>query len=475
VTLQTDSMVTPAREPTQLSRALRTSTFRLALAFCALFTIGVSVLLGSIYLLTRTTLANEVDRVITIELDALADEYDREGLQGVAEELRRLDAAWGHAHAVYLLVDRDFGKIAGNIDTWPLAQFPPNTFFEFTVPSGRESGMEQHPVRARVLTMPEGFLLVGTEVLQREIFQKRFRSATLWGIGATAILGALMGLWFGQRLLARVRGVSVECERILAGDLSRRLPVSGAGDEFDSLATAVNRVLTRLDEQTGVLRATFESAAHDLRGPLFRVRARLDELLRDEATRDTTRESLDRSIQDIETLQRTLAVLLQIAHAESSAPLANSESVALDELVAEICSLYEPAARDQGFTLSCKLSAARVNGNRQLLTQLLVNLIENGLRHVGEGGAMVITVEGSERGARLMVADNGPGIAPQDRERALRPFVQLGNKGGSGLGLSLVAAIARLHRARLTLEDNLPGLRVIVEFSEPSARTQGSA
>jgi signal transduction histidine kinase len=228
----------------------------------------------------------------------------------------------------------------------------------------------------------------------------------------------------------------------------------------------VNRVLARLDRQTGVLRATFESAAHDLRGPLFRVRGRLEELIRDAATDENARVALDRSLSDIDSLQRTLAVLLQIAHAESGAPLAESAPVALGDLVSEICALYEPAARDQGLTLNCQTEAASVVGNRQLLTQMLVNLIENGLRHVGRDGTMTVTVRNVDRGVRLEVADNGPGIPPEDRERALRPFVQLSTKGGggSGLGLSLVAAIARLHQARLALEDNAPGLRVVVEL-----------
>jgi signal transduction histidine kinase len=472
VTLPTSAMdaatraPSPVRAPTQFQRTLRTSTFRLALAFCVLFAIGVGVLLGSIYLLTARALANEVDNVIGIELDALADEYDREGLAGVTAELVRLDETWGQAGAIYILVDQHLKKIAGNIDDWPFKGVPRDTWVEFTVQSGRESGTEQRPVRARILTMPEGFLLAGTDVSQRLRFQQTFRTATLWGIGTTALLGAFIGFWFGQGLLARVRGVSKECERILAGDLSRRLPVSGASDEFDALASAVNHVLARLDEQTGVLRATFESAAHDLRGPLFRVRARLEELLRDATTEDATRVSLDRSLQDIDSLQRTLAVLLQIAQAQSGTPLAESEPVALGALASEICALYEPAARDQGLALSCTSADVSVQGNRQLLTQLLVNLIENGLKHVGRGGAMSVTVRATEHGAQLEVADNGPGIPAQDRERALRPFVQLSKKnaGGSGLGLSLVAAIARLHQARLTLEDNSPGLRVVVEF-----------
>jgi signal transduction histidine kinase len=459
------AVATPERP--YFGSTLRTSAFRLALAYCALFTIGVCALLGTIYLLTETVLSNEVDHVIGIELDALADEYDREGLAGVTAELTRLNETWGRARAIYLLVDRHLKKLAGNIDAWPYPSVPRETWFEFTVEAGRESGTERHPVRARMLTLPEGYLLVGTEISQRRVFQERFRNATLWGIGGTALLGALMGFWLSQRLLSRVRAVSHECERILAGDLSRRLPVAGANDEFDSLAEAVNRVLARLDEQTGVLRATFESAAHDLRGPLFRLRGRIEELVRDAGTDDTARAALDRALHDIDSIQRTLAVLLQIAHAESGVPLAESAPVAFGELVSELCSLYEPVARDQGFALTWQTADVSVNGSRPLLTQLVANLIENGLKHVGRGGTMIVTVSRAGSGARLEVSDNGPGIPAEDRERALRPFVQLAPKtsAGSGLGLSLVAAIARLHRAKLSLEDNAPGLRVVVQFA----------
>jgi len=444
--------------------ALRTSVFRMALVYCIAFTIGVGALLGTIYLFTERVVSNEIDNGIQIELEALADEYDRDGRDGTVAELTRLQDRWGRAGAIYLLVDRDFGRLAGNLAAWPFTGLPSGTWLEFNVSRGQAGAL--HPVRARVFTLPDGYLLVGSDVSQHREFQERFQQATLWGIGLTAVLGILMGLWLSQRLLARVRAVSIECERILGGDLTRRLPVTGARDEFDSLAVAVNRVLERLDEQAGVLRATFESAAHDLRGPLFRLRGRLDERQLDPAVDEQTRASLERALSDIDTIQRTLGMLLQIAQAEAGAPLAESASIDLAELVTEIVSLYEPAARDQGLTLSSTVKPASVNGSRQLLTQLLVNLLENAIEHAGRGCTVNVSVESTDRGARLVVADDGPGMAPEESERALRPFVKrtAGSSTGSHLGLSLVASIARLHRGRLRLEDNSPGLRVVVEF-----------
>jgi signal transduction histidine kinase len=242
--------------------------------------------------------------------------------------------------------------------------------------------------------------------------------------------------------------------------------VGGSRDEFDALAVAVNHVLTRLDEQTATVRATFDSAAHDLRGPLFRLRGRLEELQGSAALDAEASRSIDRALKDIDSVQRTLAILLQIAQAEAGAALAESARLDLGELVQEIAELYEPATHAQGLHLVCDVGSAWVNGHRQLLTQLLANLIENAVNYAGSGARIQVTVRASAEGARLEVADNGPGIPVEDRERALRPFVRLSSarSTGSGLGLSLVAAIARLHQARLSLEDNAPGLCVVVQF-----------
>jgi signal transduction histidine kinase len=452
---------------TPFSNSFRTSAFRLAIAYCVLFTVSVSALLGAIYLITGNVLANEVDNVILIELDALADEYDREGQDGIIAELTRLRESWGRAGAIYLLVDPALAKRAGNLSAWPFNGVPKERWLEFDIEALRDGGMVNDPVRARVVEFPDGYrLLVGTEVSERRQFQQRFRAATLWAIGLTALLGALMGLWLSRRLMARVRAISTACQQIVAGDFARRLPVGGSRDEFDALAVAVNHVLTRLDEQTVTVRATFDSAAHDLRGPLFRLRGRLEELQRSAALGAEAGASVDRALKDIDSVQRTLAILLQIAQAESGAPLADSARIDLGELVQEITDLYEPAARASGTSLGCATEVAWVNGHRQLLTQLLANLIENAVNYAGHGALIRVTVRASLEGARLQVADNGPGIPIEDRERALRPFVRLStaSASGSGLGLSLVAAIARLHQARLTLEDNAPGLCVVVQF-----------
>src|SRR5207253_2454582 len=258
-----------------------------------------------------------------------------------------------------------------------------------------------HPVRAAVRTLPGGhLLLVGTDISQGRRFAEKFRFAALWGIGLSTLAAALAGFWFSYKLARRVGEVTRTCQRIMAGETGRRLPVAGANDEFDALAESVNRVLDRLEEQAVTLRATFDSTAHDLRAPLHRLRTRMDALLlRSPPPEPAVRESIASALRDV--------------------------------------------------------------------AQLLTNLIENGLKYVPAGGRIEVAVRPLSDCVQLTVSDNGPGIATQDRVRAVQPFVRFGpgaGQEGSGLGLSLVAAIARLHRGRLELQSNDPGLKVLVEL-----------
>jgi signal transduction histidine kinase len=435
-----------------------------------LVTLAVGVTLGSAYLLTDGLITDEVDLIIDTELKSLQDKYARTGVPGVTDEINLRIDSWGRIGAVYMIVDPNFERIAGNVTHWPFEGMPNETWPEFEIATIEPGRRAVHPVRAAVRTLPGGDrLLVGTDISQGRRFAEKFRFAMLWGIGLTTLAAALTGFWFSYKLARRVSDVTRTCKRILEGDLSRRLPVVGANDEFDALAVSVNHVLDRLEDQARTLRATFDSAAHDLRAPLHRLRTRMDALLlRSPALEPAVHESVESALREVDHLQRTLAILLQIALAESGAPLAAPAAVDVGELASELAELFEPVVRDQGLTLVDHEDAgAIVQGNRQLLAQLLTNLIENCLKYVPPGGNIDVSVKRLPDSVCLIVSDNGPGVPADDRVRAVQPFVRLGQTGkpnSSGLGLSLVAAIARLHRARLTLENNNPGLRVVVEL-----------
>jgi signal transduction histidine kinase len=448
----------------------KTSAFRMSVGYTLLVTLAVGVTLGSAYFLTESLISDEVDLIIDTELQSLEARYARSGVPGVTEEINSLIDSWGRIGAVYMLTDANFEPLAGNVTHWPFDGLPVERWPEFEIATIEPGKRAVHPVRAAVRTLPGGdLLLVGTDISQGRRFAEKFRFATLGGIGLSTLAAALAGFWFSFRLARRVSEVSRICRHILAGEAGRRLPVAGSNDEFDALAVSVNRVLDRLEEQAGTLRATFDSTAHDLRAPLHRLRTRMDALLlRSPPLEPAIRESIEAALQELDRLQRTLATLLQIALAESGAPLASPAAVDVGALADELVELFEPVAAAKGLKLSCRAEAqANVQGNRQLLAQLLTNLIENALKYVPAGGYIEVAVRRLAGGVRLVVSDNGPGIGAADRSRAAQPFVRLGVHGGeegSGLGLSLVAAIARLHRGRLELESNEPGLRVVVDL-----------
>ena len=446
-----------------------TTAFRLSVVYTLLVTLAVGVTLGSAYLLTESLITDEVDLIIDTELKSLEDKFARSGIPGVTDEINLRIDSWGRIGAVYLLADANFERISGNVAHWPFDGMPTDAWPEFDIATIEPGRRAVHPVRAAVRTLPDGnLLMVGTDISQGRRFAEKFRFATLAGIGLSTLVAAIAGFWFSYRLARRVGEVTRTCQRILAGESGRRLPLAGANDEFDALAASVNRVLERLEEQAGTLRATFDSTAHDLRAPLQRLRGRLDALLlRSPPLQATVHESIEAALREVDHLQRTLATLLQIALAESGTALASPAAVDVGELAAELVELFEPVAGAQGLSLDCRHEqAAIVQGNRQLLAQLLTNLIENGLKYVPAGGRIEVAVRRLADRVSLVVSDDGPGIPAADRSRAGQPFVRFGSaaREGSGLGLSLAAAIARLHRGRLALESNEPGLKVVVEL-----------
>src|SRR5580693_5435212 len=390
----------------------------MSVGYTLLVMLAVGVTLGSAYLLTESLITDEVDLIIDTELRSLEEKFARSGLPGVTDEINLRIDSWGRIGAVYMLADANFERISGNVTHWPFDGMPTEARPEFEITTVEPGRRAVHPVRAAVRTLPGGdLLLVGTDISQGRRFAEKFRFATLWGIGLSALAAALAGFWFSSRLARRGDEVTRTCQRIMAGDLGSRLPVAGANDEFDSLAGSVNRVLDRLEDQAGTLRATFDSTAHDLRAPLHRLRARMDTLLlRSPPLEPAVHESIESALREVDHLQRTLATLLQIALAESGAPLASPAAVDMAELAAELVELFEPVALAQGLSLTLPGDAAGVvHGNRQLLAQLITNLIENGLKYVPAGGRIEVDVRRAAEGVQLAVSDNGPGIEAEDR------------------------------------------------------------
>ena len=451
----------------------RSSTARLALAYGAVVLLLVIALQGTVFLMAREALRNETRTVVAAELESLTEDFNNGGVAELVTVLQSRVDSWGRLGAVYLLADESLQPLAGNLTAWPVDVSPANDKeVEFRIDAKDGAGYTSHPVRARMwLLQPNYWLLVGTDTSETQRSRRGFGIATAWGVALLTALIWLLGWRYSRHTVKRVRDISATCDSIVHSDLSQRLEVGKRRDEFDQLASTVNDMLDRIEQQAVLLRATFGSIAHDLRTPLFRLRVRLEEaLLRDDVSRASL-DSITPALGELDRVQRTLGTLLEIARAESGDMARAQDEVDLSTLAREMHELYQPGMQERGLRLELDLApTAPVAGQRQLLAQLIANLLENALKYVPTGGKVWLTVTSDQSSTTLVVADNGPGIAAADRERAQQPFVRLqgesGSEGqaGSGLGLSLVRAISRLHRGEVRLLDNHPGLRVECVF-----------
>ena len=447
----------------------RPLTSRLTLVYGVVVLLLVFVLQGTVFLLVRNALDSEVRRVINAELDELVRDYVKGGLGLVVLELQSRTDSWGRTGAVYLLTTPEMVPRAGNLTAWPRDVTPVHdSEARFRIATAGEEG--SHPVRAHVQQLPDGgWLLVGTDTSENEKSLRRFAWASLWGFIAISVLIFVLGRWYSRVSARRVRAFTLTCDSIVHSDLGRRLSVSNRGDEYDQLSRTVNDMLGRLEQQAALLRTTFGSVAHDLRTPLYRLRVRLEEALLSEQIPESSRELVAPALAELDSVQRTLGTLLEIARAESAGVLADSQKVDVSELAGGMFELYQPGLQDKGLELVLDADVSvTMLGKRQLLAQLVVNLLENTMKYVPAGGRVVLAVKSIGHKLVLSVSDNGPGIPPADLERAQEPFVRLQQgaekSGGSGLGLSLVKAIVRLHRGELVLRDNAPGLVVECRF-----------
>jgi signal transduction histidine kinase len=449
----------------------RSSTARMAVTYGAAVLLLVVALQSTVYLLVREALRRELYNSVGADQQNLTEEFNAGGIDRLVAVLRSRTESLGRSGAVYLVVNQSRERLAGNLTWWPMGD--PERYsgreVRFRI-RGMQPGSSSHPVLARVVRLPGYYwLLVGTDITESERSLRRFGLATVWGVALITALTCLLGWWYSRHTVRRVRAISATCDSIVHSDLSRRLEVGHRSDEFDQLSRTVNNMLARIEQQAMVLRATFGSIAHDLRTPLYRLRVRLEEgLLHPDVSR-AARDLVTPALEELDRVQRTLGTLLEIARAESGDMARVQAEVDLAALAREMHDLYLPGMQERGLQLRLELAEeATIAGQRQLLAQLIANLLENAMKYVPAGGEVLLSAQVAGAHAILTVADNGPGIAAADRERAQLPFVRLqegpGLQSGSGLGLSLVRAIGRLHRGEVELQDNRPGLRVVCTF-----------
>ena len=452
----------------RLPDLLRGTSFRLAIVHAVLFALSVTVLFGVVYWSTASSIAEQLDEEIEAELVSLVSEASAEGVQGVADTIaRRMDGGSPGEHL--LLQDARGNRIVGNLSAIPMRSGWFNILPDRDPATGHRH--KEHVIRAKAKLLDDGtFIVFGRDTYPlRELREIIVRGFTVC-LTATITLALGIGAMMSASVLRRVTKINVAAREIMQGDLSRRVSREGANDEFNELAGQINTMLDRIQSLVEDLQQVTNDIAHDLRTPLTRLRQKL-EAAKVRATSAAKYElAIDRAIEDSDCVLQTFTAMLRIAQIDSGTRRAGFDVVDLSRLLDGLVDIYKPVAEDAGHLLDGRIPPGkRVNGDRELLTQLFANLIENSIKHTPQGTKVDVTLDHENSHVVAQVADNGPGVPGDMREHVFKRFVRLEKSRtsmGGGLGLSLVAAIAGLHDIRIELGDNQPGLLVSLSFPE---------
>jgi signal transduction histidine kinase len=470
---------------TALGKLLRTTAFRLTLVYLLVFALFAAFLLGYFALNTRRMINDQIVRTVDGEITQLTGRFDRAGLRGliVSVELR----ASQPGSSLYLVTTPNGDGLAGNVGSLEPGVIEKTGWTETAYRRLEDPDSTEHTALVRVSSLPGGFrLLVGRDLEERERLFEIVAIAGRWSVAIVIVLGLAGGFFVSRRVLRRVEAMGDTAQTIMAGDLTGRLPIAGSGDEIDRLAANLNAMLERIEALMHGLKQVSDNVAHDLRTPLTRMRNRCEQALRAAKNEKDYREAIEATIEESDGLIRIFDALLMIARAESGEPRADMTAFDAAEIARDVSELYEPVAEEKGLALRVEAgSAAPVRGNRELIGQALANLLDNAIKYAGADGAHAngvipeIVVTAAPEGDRIVlaVADRGPGIPEEDRARAVDRFVRLEQSRslpGSGLGLSLASAVARLHGGELRLKDNAPGLNALLILPRADA-TQGTS
>ena len=446
---------------------LGSSPFRIAVVYSITFAVGAAALLGAVYFAVSQVVDGSTDNLIEAEVQGLHEQELVLSRSDFIELIEQRSQDQDVRGAVYLLVDPQMRPVAGNVPAWPKEAANQGKWMQFkvTVPFGDET--REHEMRAQRFPLPGGYrMLVGHDVQERQDVKNLMMRGLIAAVVATMLLGLGGGFWMGRRILAQAGAISAVATQIMRGDLSQRLPVRDAEDEINKLAREINGMLDKIEQLTLGMRTVLDSAAHDLRTPLNRLQATAEAAMSQLAAASPERRVLERVTSEVDRMRGTLDALLRIALAETGTVA--REAVDLSELVASMVELFAHVSEERGIGLeSSVIAGEHVQGSRQLLAQALANLLDNAIKFTPEGGHIRVLLRREGAGPEVIVEDDGPGIPADKREIVLGRRVRLDEARkfpGSGLGLSLVAAVTKLHGARLVLDDAGPGLRVALKF-----------
>jgi signal transduction histidine kinase len=461
---------------TAFGKLIRTTAFRLTLVYLFLFALFAASLLGYFAWNTRRLITEQITTTVNAEVGEIGDIYGRRGLRGLIFTVE--NRALRPGANLYLVTTPEGRAVSGNVGSLAPGVMATTGWSETAYRRLDEQDATDHRALVRVTELPGGFrLLIGRDLDERRRLFGIVAKAAQFSLLIVIVLGLGGGIFVARRVLRRIDAMTGTTQRIMAGDLSGRLPVGRSGDELDRLAENLNAMLERIEALMMGLKEVSDNIAHDLKTPLTRLRNRAEEALAKSGSEADYRSALERTIEESDGLIGTFNALLMIARAESGQARDNMDDFDASEVANGIHELYEPLAEDDGMTLNVRAEFAPLHGNRELISQALANLVENAIKYgkpvasaqplgadaVAGAGNKAILIEARRDGDQVLlsVTDHGPGIPESDRKHAMERFVRLEasrTQSGSGLGLSLASAVATLHGGELRLGSAHPGL-----------------
>lgn len=447
-----------------LAKTLTSSTFKLALIAIGTFGVIVSAIFSYVYLSTSAYVRNRSDRAIMAEYMDLRDVYEQSGREGVIGLIRQRAADKAFAGHASILADPSSAVLAAaNLREWPPTATAPSGWTEFRAPGTSPEGSGSPLIRAMIHTFQGGDrLLVGRDISDLDSFTGQIEKAVISGVILIFVLAGVASILVTRRTVARIEQINATSRAIMASALDRRIPLRGSHDEWDRVAENLNLMLDRIETLMGEVKQASDNLAHDLRTPLTRMRGRLEKAYHGQNFGEGAQALIGDTIADLDAVLRIFTSITRIAQIEAQLRKGAFRTVNLVEIAHEVAELYDAAAEQSGSCLTM-IGEGEVlaTGDRDLIFDAIANLVDNAIKHGHAGGKVVVASETVNGSPVISIIDDGPGIPADQHEQVFKRFYRLEQSRytpGNGLGLSLVAAVAGLHGARIEMSDNSPGL-----------------
>jgi signal transduction histidine kinase len=452
-----------------LAKTLRSSTFKRALIFIVVFGAIVFAVFAYVYSSTASYVLGRFDRTVDTDRVMLMAAYENAGREGLVAEIKKFVADKRRDDSIILLTDSSFAPIAGNLRSWPPSLVGDAGLQSFEPSEPNPETANRPLLRATFQTLSDGsHLLVGKDVSDLDQVAGRIYLALAFVICLVVAIGSAAAVTVTRRTVGRIEAINGTSRAIMQSGLGQRVPICGSRDEWDQLAENLNSMFDRIEVLMGEVKQATDNVAHDLRTPLTRMRGRLEKASIRPRDSKADQSLITDTMADLDDVLRMFSSLTRISQIETTNRTAAFLPVDLVEIAQAVVELFDAAAENKNIRL--KLVAEKpifITGDRDLLFDAVANIVDNAIKHGSEAGHVTVVLDHTETGAVVSVSDDGPGIPVDEHQHVFRRFYRLERSRrtpGNGLGLSLVAAVARLHEARIRLTDNMPGLKVELQF-----------